>query len=209
MPHVVLLGDSIFDNARYVPDRPPVIRQVRDALPPGWTASLLAVDGHTVQDVAWQLARLPADATHLVMSVGGNDALGASGLLNEPAVTVGEGLAIIREELTGFATAYGAMIEAVLARGLPLAVCTIYDAIPGMGPAELAGLAGFNDVILRSVFARGLPVIDLRLVCSESVDYSPLSRIEPSQIGGGKIADAIAGMLKAHDFAAGRTAVYR
>ncbi len=35
MGHVVLLGDSIFDNARYVADRPPVIEQVRRALPHG------------------------------------------------------------------------------------------------------------------------------------------------------------------------------
>ena len=45
MGHIVLLGDSIFDNARYVPDRPPVIEQLRRSLPPGWRASLLAADG--------------------------------------------------------------------------------------------------------------------------------------------------------------------
>ena len=56
MGHVVLLGDSIFDNARYVPDRPPVIEQVRRGLPQGWQATLLAVDGHTSADVANQLA---------------------------------------------------------------------------------------------------------------------------------------------------------
>ncbi|VTR99753.1 Lipase OS=Neosynechococcus sphagnicola sy1 GN=DO97_08710 PE=4 SV=1 [Gemmata massiliana] len=93
MSHVVLLGDSIFDNARYVPDRPPVIEQVRRGLPPDWKATLVAVDGHTVTGIATQLPRVPADATHLVVSVGGNDALLASGLLREPAVTVGDALA--------------------------------------------------------------------------------------------------------------------
>src|ERR1043165_7482775 len=89
MSHVVLLGDSIFDNARYVPDRPPVIEQVRRGLQPGWKATLLAVDGHTVAHVASQQPRMPSDATHLVMSVGGNDALLASSLLHERAGTVG------------------------------------------------------------------------------------------------------------------------
>ena len=74
MGHVVLLGDSILDNARYVPDRPAVIEQLREALPRGWQASLLAVDGHITEDVAKQLNKLPADATHLVVSAGGNDA---------------------------------------------------------------------------------------------------------------------------------------
>jgi hypothetical protein len=45
MGHIILLGDSIFDNARYVPDRPPVIEQVRRSLQSGWRATLLAVDG--------------------------------------------------------------------------------------------------------------------------------------------------------------------
>jgi hypothetical protein len=58
MGHVVLLGDSIFDIARCVPDRPPVIEQLRQALPRGWTATLLAIDGHiTTIDFVKQLGR--------------------------------------------------------------------------------------------------------------------------------------------------------
>ena len=58
MRHVILLGDSIFDNARYVPGGPPVIDQVREALPQGWLASLLAVDGSITEDFCDQLARI-------------------------------------------------------------------------------------------------------------------------------------------------------
>ena len=43
MGHVVLLGDSIFDNALYVPGGPAVIDQLRRELPAGWSATLLAV----------------------------------------------------------------------------------------------------------------------------------------------------------------------
>src|SRR5437763_9852433 len=97
MGHLVLLGDSIFDNARYVPDRPPVIEQLRRGLPTGWKASLLAVDGHTAADVPRQLPRVPDDATHLFVSAGGNDALGESWILREAAVTVGDALALVYE----------------------------------------------------------------------------------------------------------------
>ena len=34
MNHAVLPGDSIFDNARYVPDKPPVVEQLEEKLPP-------------------------------------------------------------------------------------------------------------------------------------------------------------------------------
>jgi len=208
MGHVVLLGDSIFDNARYVPDRPPVVEQLRRCLPPGWLASLLAVDGYTTEDVANQLIRLPADASHLFVSAGGNDALGESALLNETACTVGEALGLFQEVRTRFRRSYRAMLQTLAAAGRPAAVCTVYDAIPGLGPAEQTALAGFNEVILREAFLAGLPVIDLRLVCDRPSDYSHVSPIEPSMAGGAKIARVIAEVATTHDFSQRRSVVY-
>src|SRR2546430_8614311 len=51
MPHLVLLGDSIFDNAQYTSGGPDVVSQVRNLLPSGWCASLLAVDGSTTVNI--------------------------------------------------------------------------------------------------------------------------------------------------------------
>src|SRR5262249_34019145 len=126
MGHVVLLGDSIFDNARYVPDRPPVIDQLRQSLPRGWTASLLAVDGQFTDDVANQLKELPLDATHLFVSAGGNDALGESTILGEAASTVEKALGLISEVRAQFRDSYRAMLRALGAREKPTTVCTIY-----------------------------------------------------------------------------------
>lgn len=208
MSHVVLIGDSIFDNARYVPGRPPVIEQVRGGLPVGWGATLVAVDGHTVEDIARQIPRIPPGATHLVVSVGGNDALGASGLLRKKAGTVGEALALVAEAAGEFCNAYAAMLKDVLALGKPVAVCTVYDAIPILGDAERAALATFNDVISRAAAGAGIPLIDLRVICTEAADFSPLSPIEPSAGGGAKIAEAICRMLAAHDSTRRGCAVY-
>ena len=73
MPHIVLLGDSIFDNAAYVrPGEPDVVHQLRARLPAGAKATLAAVDGAPAADVRRQLERLPAGATHLIVSAGGN-----------------------------------------------------------------------------------------------------------------------------------------
>jgi hypothetical protein len=208
MSHLVLLGDSIFDNAAYVPDRPSVVEQVRRGLPAGWKATLAAVDGHTVGDVAAQLNGIPAEATHLVVSVGGNDALSASILLSEPAATVGDALAMLAEATCEFQNAYLAMLRAVLSYGNPTCVCTIYDAIPLLGASERSGLAGFNDVITRAAASAGIPLIDLRLICDQPGDYSPLSPIEPSVTGGAKIADVICRMVSTHDFTVKRCIVY-
>ncbi|WP_311964599.1 hypothetical protein, partial [Acinetobacter baumannii] len=65
---------------------------------------------------------------------------------------------------------YRRMLDGVLARGLPVAVSTIYDSVPGLSPGLRAALAIFNDVILREAAARQLPVLDPRLVCDHPDD---------------------------------------
>ena len=192
MAHVVLLGDSIFDNASYVPGQPDVVRQVGARLPEGWRATLAAVDGAVTQSVERQIARIPADATHLVVSVGGNDALHNSSLFRQPARLVAEAVASLAEVRERFAADYGAMLEAVGARGLPVVLCTIYDARfadPQEQRLVVTGLTVFNDVITRAAFARRYPLIDLRLLFSEPDDYA--NPLEPSAKGGDKLARAI------------------
>ena len=44
-------------------------------MPSAWTTTLAAVDGSQADDVAAQVSGVPSDATHLVLSVGGNDAI--------------------------------------------------------------------------------------------------------------------------------------
>jgi hypothetical protein len=207
MSHVVLLGDSIFDNASYVPDGLPVIEHLRRRLPAGWQATLRALDGDVTAGILHQLARLPADATHLVLSVGGNDALGQSGLLQESARSAVEVLGRLADIQAEFRRDYRQMLQRVRGMGKPAVVCTIYDAVPGLERQAATALAVFNDVILREAFAAHLSVIDLRLVCTEASDYSPLSPIEPSATGGEKIAHAIVRALTGQDRPGGRSVV--
>lgn len=191
--HVILLGDSIFDNAVYVtPGGTSVVEHLHRALPDPWRGSLLAVDGARIADVERQLVRLPSDATHLVLSVGGNDALWMAGnVFAEVATDVRSALETLSGPIEGFARGYRGLVQALTRRALPLALCTIYDRIPGLTGAERVGLSVFNDVITRTAFEVGATLIDLRLMCNERSDYAAVSPIEPSTAGGGKIARAI------------------
>jgi len=209
MTHVVLLGDSIFDNGVYVPGQPDVVRQLRGKLPAGWRASLNAVDGAVTRSVPGQIERLPADATHLVVSIGGNDALQNIGVFEDRSNSIGDALHRLAGIGAGFERDYGAMLAAVLRADRPTALCTIYDPRfpdPRMQRLSVAALTLFNDVIIRQAFARGLPLIDLRLICDRDEDYA--NPIEPSAKGGDKIAAAIATLLSAHDFSQTRTQVF-
>ncbi len=190
--HIILLGDSIFDNAAYVLGGPSVVDQIRRLLPEGWRATLLAEDGATLALSRWQMDEIPSDATHLVLSVGGNNALNIAGqLLSQHVDDVRQSLDVIARAGDVFAEKYESLIRQLRELCLPLSVCTVYDSIPGLGPAERAGLCVFNDAISRVALAERATLIDLRLICNESSDYSIVSAIEPSVSGGGKIAEAI------------------
>ena len=189
--HLALLGDSIFDNASYTRGEPDVVTHLRGMLPADWRASLLAVDGSVSADLAEQLHRLPDDVTHLVISVGGNDALMYSDLLNRPALSTLDALRLFRERVERFEADYRMAIGARMALSRPTATCTVYNGnLPAsQAPTARIALSMFNDVILRVGFERHLPMIDLRLVCNEPLDYA--NPIEPSGSGGRKIAAAI------------------
>lgn len=208
MPHVVLLGDSIFDNAAYTGGGPDVVIQLREVLPPGWAATLLAVDGHRTDDIGRQVTKLPAGASHLVLSVGGNDALANVDLLDRPAASSAQVLGMLAQVAADFERRYRRSVETLAGRGLPLTICTIYNgSFPDPLYQRLAStaLCVFNDVILRVAFELGLGVIDLRLVCSDPADYA--NPIEPSATGGAKIARAIAAAVGATGMVPGSSRV--
>jgi hypothetical protein len=196
MPHLILLGDSILDNAHYTGGGPDVVTQVRQMLPAGWRATLLAVDGSTTKEIPTQVKSLPDDASHLVLSVGGNDAIMNSQILQSPAKSTADALAALADVAQSFDEKYRRAVAACGRGASPLAVCTIYN---GCFPDPLyqrlvsTALMAFNDVILRVAIERALPVIDLRYICCSSADYA--NPIEPSSVGGMKIARAIVNLM--------------
>ena len=207
MGHVVLLGDSIFDNAAYVGRGPDVVAQLRGVLPPDWSATLLAVDGAVVDDVPRQLARVPHDATDLVLSVGGNDALRHIGLFERRARNGAEALGWFAEASAAFAGRYRALLERVARvrrADQRVAVCTIYNGNLGaeLQGASTAAIAIFNDAISRAARLQGFGVIELRDLCTEPADYA--NPIEPSTRCGAKIAAAIAALAAGVTETAGR-----
>jgi hypothetical protein len=195
--HVVLLGDSIFDNSAYTGEAPDVVTHLRRLLPAGWRATLRAVDGATTAGLTAQLARVPADASHLVVSIGGNDALQNMDLLSLRVSSSAEALEIFAGRLESFEHAYRMAITRATALDRYTAVCTVYNGALDAERATIAriGLALFNDVILRTAADLRLDVLELRSICTEAADYA--NPIEPSGQGGMKIARGIAGVVGA------------
>ena len=224
--HIILVGDSIFDNGIYVNlDEPNVTEQVQKLLEDEDQVSLLAVDGDITVDISQQLEKLPDDATHLFISIGGNDALGILQSFSNPIANLGEGFHQfygIRQE---FENSYGQMVSKVLSYDLPTIFCTIYN--PCFNHSELervadyilegtsnmvlqkmamSALPTFNDIIFQEAAKAGVPVMDLRLIFNEDSDYA--NPIEPSAAGGLKIAKIIKEIVYNHDFSLKNTVIF-
>ena len=195
--HLVLIGDSTLDNRPYTDGGPAVIDHVVKQLGEGSTASLLAVDGDMTRDVERQLETLPPSATHLVLSVGGNDALALSDVLARPAGNVSAALSELADVLDEFEESYRRCLSGVTALSLSTIVCTIYNGA-FTDPSEQRVLSTtvrlFNDVIMQCALDAGCSVVDLRRVCTEPADY--WDPIEPNAEGGRKIALAILAALE-------------
>jgi len=218
MKHIVLLGDSIFDNRSYVgSDELDVPSQLKTLSNNDFKVTNLAVDGHVTSHVIHQLNNLPSDASHLFLSVGGNDGLGHLSIFQKKVSTIGEALKNMYLIGKTFKKTYSAMLDSVLTHKLPLSVCNIYypkffsqslkrveSYIPQTVDAEMlqqmamAAETIFNDIIMYEAFKRYLPLIDLRLLFNEDKDFA--NPIEPSSIGGMKIAHKIENIALNHHF---------
>lgn len=198
-----LLGDSVLDNSKYVEQNEPCVFDfLQSYMPEDWMLTLAAVDGSKVGDIDDQVATLDKDVSHLVLSIGGNDAISQVKILAKPVDSVAEALDLLSDMRAYFEAEYERMLG-YLIESQPkakLALCTIYDKIPGLPKAAVTALTLFNDVILRMAFQNNLPVIDFRLICTNDHCFSQKSPIEPSSIGSRRIAQAISNLVTSYDF---------
>jgi len=192
--HIVLLGDSIFDNGPYV-DAGHSVSELLAANLKDAEISLLAVDGDVTTDVNQQLNAMPCAATHVFVSCGGNDALRSIPKINRSANTVGGALHILREVTEDFRLNYKAMLSSILSKHSSPIACTIYNRVPGLSDIAKTALSIFNEIILEEAFALDVPIIDLRIIFNNEEDFSPVSPIEPSVHGGRKIVKRISDIV--------------
>lgn len=189
--HLELVGDSIFDNSAYVLPGHSVTEQLRSRVGAAAQVTLLAADGHLSRDVPAQIAHMPRGATHIALSVGGNDALECLPRLEAPCQNVLQALASLSEIQRQFEVSYRSAFRSVYQTGIPLMVCTVYDCVPGLTLSLKTALSLFNDVITRTALEIQVPILDLRCLMQDEGDFSSVSPIEPSEAGGKNITDAL------------------
>lgn len=199
---IVLLGDSIIDNGVYVQSgEPDIARQLQDLLPRDLVTKR-AVDGALCADVARaQIAGLEPDGC-IILSIGGNDALQHIDLLDEVFETTSRTVLVrlwsIREQ---FRAEYASLLAQLAHGRRRVLVLTIYNpAFRHYGmeaedqQAAETAVAIMNDVIQQEARRRAFDVLEIRTLFDCKADYA--NPIEPSAIGGAKLALAMKGWVE-------------
>lgn len=208
--HVVLLGDSIFDNKRFVRRGPAVVEQLGKELPAGWQTTLRAAANMPIEQMPrQQVARIPQNATHLALCAGGVNAI--EGLIN--VFRSPNPLQQLKQDREDFERDYGVLVAGLLALKKPLVLCTIPApdfTNPNLQAAAIIGELGlplFNDIVTKTAVANGLPLLDLRLVLKGKPDHAA-DGLHLGPAGGKKVAERLARIVREHDFAHAQTVAY-
>lgn len=192
---LVLLGDSILDNAPYTDPAPDTTTHLQRLLP-DWSVRRHAQDGAVMALLDGQLEEMETDASVAVLSIGGNDAVAHIGLLEDREVGAGSFLDELLSMADDFEGRYEPVARAVAARCERTILCTIYE-VPLEPPVYArrvrVPLALLNDRVVRVASRIGAEVLELRTVCTTPEDF--VLQIEPSAQGAAKIAHAIAAVV--------------
>lgn len=162
---------------------------------------------------AWEA---PKGATHYIVSVGGNNAISAVNILKEPTLSAEEAIMRVHSFAKQFEEEFSAMVHNLveyIGKDTPLVICSIYN--PCFAPFNVTTVsqdvadtcvALLADVVLRVATRFQAPVVDWRRVMTKVEDFA--NPIEPSSIGGAKMANAIVSVVRNHAFHLQTTVVY-
>jgi hypothetical protein len=177
--NIVLLGDSVLNNAKYVAEGKSIVDILKSKLQNVYS---FAEDGATITDCFRQLDKVSSDfnksSTHLFISAGGNN------ILNQQ---------VDPSEISKLFDSYLHFIQSVKAK-LPSATFHLLNLYVPANPRYQSyreSVDQWNKLLQQNSDKVGLiyDVVDVNSLLTNSNDF--VNGIEPSEEGGQKIATAI------------------
>jgi len=156
-----------------------------------------------------QIRKIPKDATVLVVSCSGNDALEQLSKLYSSGISPWNVLVALKSVRTDIRQKYQNMLHQINMLGIPIIVCTVYKPYFSSVPLQLLcnlGIYFLNDMIVNETQKYGIPIIDIKAIFNNKMDYA--NSIEPGVPGGDKITNNIIKIIKEHDFNSKKQKIY-
>jgi lysophospholipase L1-like esterase len=199
--HVSLLGDSIIDNKVYVGEGELSVTEHLQHKSSSYF-SMIAVDGDTTEEVLDnQLDNLKEPVSHIVLSIGGNDLLQNLHLLQDEISGMKFALEKCSELISEIQENYIKILKHLSQYDAKVLLCTVYEGdlesdllLAEYDKAGQVMLKMHNDTVYYLASKFEVDVLELRNIFTNKEDYA--NPIEPSHIGGEKLAKAIIQWMK-------------
>ena len=199
--HVSLLGDSIIDNKVYVGEGELSVTEHLQHKSSSYF-TMIAVDGDTTEEVLDnQLDNLKEPVSHIVLSIGGNDLLQNLHLLQDETSGMKFALEKCSELINEIQENYIKILEHLSQYDAKVLLCTVYEGdlesdllLAEYDKAGQVMLKMHNDTVYYLASKFEVDVLELRNIFTYKEDYA--NPIEPSHIGGEKLARAIIQWMK-------------
>lgn len=194
---------------KYVRSGEPNVGRQLQILLPRHKVVKRAVDGATSADVlASQIVEVER-AEHIILSAGGNDALEHIDLLEDGIEKRAKDVLVrlwsIREE---FRSSFAALLDRLALARRPVLLLTVYNpCFQGHGfdaayqQAAESAVSIIDDVIQQEARRRSFEILELRTLFDDQADYA--NPIEPSAIGGAKLAKCMSDWVESNGQSAG------
>ena len=165
--------------------------------------------GGLIHAITSQSESIPEDCSHVVVSIGGNNGLEATSVLFEGMWDGGRGeVILLGERMIGLEKEYREVMTKLVAKcrekKQKVILCSVYkpcfahfDVRPRQEAVDV-GVVLFADLIHRVGRELGVAILDMRTVMDSVECFA--NPIEPSTIGGEKIARGIMEIVEKHDF---------
>ena len=199
MSYITLLGDSIIDNKTYVQKGELAVLEHLENISE-YEYTQLAFDGDTTLNVlnGQLLSPTIATSSHLVLSIGGNDLLQNLSFLYEgPVDKINDAVAGVQQYIfKPLEQRFETIIQRLSSHRANLLLCTVYEGDLGRTDefrdvldSSKIMVSSFNDTVYKTASKYNADVLELRHIFTSPEDYA--NPIEPSHIGGEKLAQAI------------------
>lgn len=212
--HIILLGDSILDNANYVKFNTIsdlcVTEQFQDTIAKKnleYKVSNLAIDGYTTDDILDNkiINKIPKNATYILLSIGGNDGLMSLNELNNPKMLLPWNfINLLLQTKNKFKIKYNTILKNInkLHPNCKIICMTIYYPIFYhsilLQIISNIGVNIMSNVIINETSKYNIPIIDIRKVFDKWQDYA--NSIEPGIPGGDKIVNNTLNIIDKYNF---------
>lgn len=199
MTSITLLGDSIIDNKTYVQQQEySVLEHLQNISKNEFLQ--LAYDGDTTVNVLERQLQSQevAKSSHLVLSIGGNDLLQNILFLHDgPIENINKALSDVHKQiLKPLEQRFETIVEKLSSHRANLLLCTVYEGDLGRNDefrdvldSSKIMVSSFNDTVYKTASKYNADVLELRHIFTSPEDYA--NPIEPSHVGGEKLAQAI------------------